>query len=134
MENTENPNMHKKQPFTVPEHYFEHLTSQIMDRVEQTQSTPKVSITTVIKPYLGLVAIFAIAMILAQLVFWIAPQGSFQAPPSTTLQATANINKSEIELEEQFNPTQDEIVEYLMQEMSNEELTIAILERDEWQD
>lgn len=128
MKNIEDQKSHRKLPFIVPDHYFEHLTDQIMEHVEQQQRS-KTSFMVLLKPYLGLVAMFGIALLLAQLVFWLAPDKTRVNIRVTDSILSVNAN---VELEEQFNPSEEEIVAYLISEMTNTDLTMALLERSDW--
>ena len=48
----------KKNPFTVPEGYFDELTGRITGRIEKQKEVKKSSSLRGLKPYMGLVAIF----------------------------------------------------------------------------
>lgn len=108
----------KKNPFAVPEGYFDALESQIMDRVEQEKHPEKMNFVRIVKPYLGMAAIFLFAIFVVQ---WILPH--FVDENKMLLKEGDNIVKTdenslrEIELDEDFNPTQEEIIEYLAQEV-----------------
>lgn len=108
----------KKNPFAVPEGYFDALESQIMDRVEQEKHPEKMNFVRIVKPYLGMAAIFLFAIFVVQ---WVLPH--FVDENKMLLKEGDNIVKNdenslrEIELDEDFNPTQEEIIEYLAQEV-----------------
>lgn len=108
----------KKNPFAVPEGYFDALESQIMDRVEQEKHPEKMNFVRIVKPYLGMAAIFLFAIFVVQ---WVLPH--FVDENKMLLKEGDNIVKTdenslrEIELDEDFNPTQEEIIEYLAQEV-----------------
>lgn len=48
----------RKNPFSVPERYFEQLDKRIEQRIEVEKRPQKVRLVTLLKPYVGLVAIF----------------------------------------------------------------------------
>ena len=48
----------RKNPFSVPERYFEQLDKRIERRIEVEKHPQKVRLVTLLKPYVGLVAIF----------------------------------------------------------------------------
>ncbi|WP_294142254.1 hypothetical protein [uncultured Sanguibacteroides sp.] len=108
----------KKNPFAVPEGYFDALESQIMDRVEQEKHPEKMNFVRIVKPYLGMAVIFLFAIFVVQ---WVLPH--FVDENKMLLKEGDNIVKTdenslrEIELDEDFNPTQEEIIEYLAQEV-----------------
>ena len=47
----------KKNPFTVPEGYFDELTGRITGRIEKQEEEVKKVLSSRLKPYMGLVAI-----------------------------------------------------------------------------
>ncbi|WP_059026469.1 hypothetical protein [Gabonibacter massiliensis] len=108
----------KKNPFAVPEGYFDTLESRIMDRVEEEKHPVKTSYIQMVKPYLGLTATFLFAIFVVQ---WIFPR--FVDENKRLLREGNSIVKTdesglhETELDEDFNPTQEEIIEYLAQEV-----------------
>ncbi len=123
MENFENK-YEKKNPFTVPEGYFDRLPEEVMGRVEAERKPRKVTLLNAIKPYLGLAAMFVFAWVMVQL---IAPRfvdydRMLQQQPEEVLS-----ENGEAELDVDFNPTSDEILEYLADDVHDYELLYADL-------
>lgn len=58
----------KKNPFSVPEEYFGHLTDQVLERIREEEKPQKVSFVNLLKPYMGLAAIFLLAFLIVQFV------------------------------------------------------------------
>ncbi len=58
----------RKNPFSVPERYFEQLDKRIEQRIEVEKRPQKVRLVTLLKPYVGLVAIFLLALFVVQVV------------------------------------------------------------------
>ena len=57
-----------KNPFTVPDRYFDTLGDRVMDRIKDEEGkTRETSLFQTLKPYLGLAGLFAFAMIVIQL-------------------------------------------------------------------
>ena len=50
----------KKNPFTVPNGYFNEMKAQVAEKISASGSTPKTGFITVIRPQLALVSAFAI--------------------------------------------------------------------------
>ena len=59
----------KKNPFTVPEGYFDELTGRITGRIEKQKEVKKSSSLRGLKPYMGLVAIFFLALMVFRFYF-----------------------------------------------------------------
>ena len=94
-----------KNPFTVPDRYFDTLGDRVMDRIkDEDGKTRKTSLFQTLKPYLGLAGLFAFAMIIVQLL-----KNGEQA--NMTAQA-----EDENIFDADFNPSREEIIEYLSQE------------------
>ena len=103
----------KKNPFTVPEGYFDELTGRITGRIEKQKEVKKSSSLRGLKPYMGLVQIL------------------FPGAKNTDLPDIEGENAivQEMEAEDifdsQFNPTNEEIIEYLASEVDNYEMILA---------
>ncbi|MDR1755738.1 MAG: hypothetical protein LBR65_02105 [Culturomica sp.] len=123
MENFEDK-YEKKNPFTVPEGYFDRLTEEVMERVKAERSPRRITLLNAIKPYLGLTAMFVFAWVMVQL---IAPR--FMDSDRMLKQETEELlsGTGEAELDVNFNPTGDEILEYLSDEVDDYELLYADL-------
>lgn len=118
----------KKSPFTVPEGYFDKLTDRIAERVQEEKKPQKVRFIQIVKPYMGLAAIFMLAFLVVQVVFphFIDPNKMILKEGETveqTQQAVATDN--EIIFDSYFNPTNEEIIEYLTTEVDSYDLIYA---------
>lgn len=118
----------KKSPFTVPEGYFDKLTDRIAERVQEEKKPQKVRFIQIVKPYMGLAAIFMLAFLVVQVVFphFIDPNKMILKEGETveqTQQAVATDN--EIIFDSYFNPTNEEIIEYLTTEIDSYDLIYA---------
>lgn len=116
----------KKNPFTVPEGYFEGLTDQIMDKLEKKETVAKPKFIHIIKPYLGLAAIFVLALLIVQALFpLVVDKGQMLKKEQTEQTAYVPEGIEEDIFDSQFNPTNDEIIEYLATEVNDYELMYA---------
>lgn len=118
----------KKSPFTVPEGYFDKLTDRITERVQEEKKPQKVRFIQIVKPYMGLAAIFMLAFLVVQVVFphFIDPNKMILKEGETveqTQQAVATDN--EVIFDSYFNPTNEEIIEYLTTEIDSYDLIYA---------
>lgn len=118
----------KKSPFTVPEGYFDKLTDRITERVQEEKKPQKVRFIQIVKPYMGLAAIFMLAFLVVQVVFphFIDPNKMILKEGETveqTQQAAATDN--EVIFDSYFNPTNEEIIEYLTTEVDSYDLIYA---------
>lgn len=117
----------KKNPFTVPEGYFEGLNEQIMSRLEKQGKPQKPGIVQIFKPYMGLVAVFVVALLVVQALMPLVVEKDLKLMPKNAGEEMAQVTDT---LEEDifdchFNPTSEEIIEYLASEMDNYELMYA---------
>ena len=103
----------KKNPFTVPEGYFDELTGRITGRIEKQKEVKKSSSLRGLKPYMGLVAIFFLALMVVQILF-----------PGAKNTIVQEMEAEDI-FDSQFNPTNEEIIEYLASEVDNYEMILA---------
>ena len=90
----------KKNPFTVPEGYFDELTGRITGRIEKQKEVKKSSSLRGLKPYMGL-------------------------PDIEGENAIVQEMEAEDIFDSQFNPTNEEIIEYLASEVDNYEMILA---------
>ena len=108
----------QKNPFTVPTGYFETLNDRLMERVKEKQEGPKARWTRVMRPYLGMAGVFVFAMLMLH---WVLPNAfpSVERPAEDPVEAYWNslVEEQGIEFDDDFNPTEEEIIEYLTQEM-----------------
>lgn len=109
----------KKNPFTVPEGYFDTLEDQIINRIEKEKKPEKINFVRILKPYLGLAGIFVFALMVVN---WILPRfidnsKMLLKKEEGTIVNSSNEKEYEIELDADFNPTREEIIEYLAQKV-----------------
>lgn len=116
----------KKNPFAVPDGYFDGLTDQIMNRVEKQKESRKPKFVQIIRPYMGVAAIFVLALMVVQVVLPLAEIKEQRLVRDSTeqLARTPEITETDI-FDSQFNPTSEEIIEYLAAEVDNYELMYA---------
>jgi len=114
-----------KSPFSVPEGYLEGLTDRIVEKVKEEEKPAKVTWFALLKPYAGLVAIFVMALLIVQLV---VPRFVDQSrmlkkegTPMVDIQGDKEMEK-EFEFGSEFNPTREEILDYLSSEVQNYEI------------
>lgn len=116
----------KKNPFSVPEGYFEQLDEQIIDRIKEKDEPQKVAFLTMVKPYFGLAAIFLLALLVVQFVLPRVIDPAKMLMHDTAAVSTMEPNTTEGEgLDRSFEPTNDEIIEYLVSEVNDYELFFA---------
>lgn len=119
----------KKNPFSVPEDYFEQLTDRIMEHVQEKEKKQRTSFWLLVKPYMGLVAIFVLALFVVQVLLphFIDESRMIRKEGSETLLTREEEGNEDLQLDSGFNPTEEEILEYLSTEMSDYELVYAEL-------
>ncbi len=118
----------RKNPFSVPERYFEQLDKRIEQRIEVEKRPQKVRLVTLLKPYVGLVAIFLLALFVVQVVLPHAVDKDRMLARDGQEVTALQENKAEtFEFDAGFNPTDEEILEYLSTEVSDYELLYADL-------
>ncbi|MDR0982097.1 MAG: hypothetical protein LBM07_02480 [Culturomica sp.] len=127
MEKFENDN----NPFKVPEGYFESLDEKIMKRVTGKPEKQRIKLSNILMPYAGLAAIFIMAFLLVQVI------GNNFADESRMLQnpefvkatttATFEVDAGKVSLDNNFNPSSEDICEYLSTEITNYDLLFAEL-------
>lgn len=128
MDNFENK-YEKKNPFSVPDGYFDRLEEQVISRISEQEQPKKTSLFQLVKPYMGLAALFVIALVVVQVVLPLV------VDPNKMLKHDENgviMVKEEVvtepetdELNSSFDPTSDEIIEYLVAEVDDYELLLA---------
>ena len=118
----------RKNPFSVPERYFEQLDKRIERRIEVEKRPQKVPLVTLLKPYVGLVAIFLLALFVVQVVLpHVVDKDRMLAPAGKEVTALQEDKVETFEFDAGFNPTDEEILEYLSTEVSDYELLYADL-------
>lgn len=127
MENFDNK-YKKKSPFTVPEGYFDKLTDRIVEHVNQEKKPRKIRFIQIVKPYMGLAAIFLLALLVVQVIFpHVVDKNRMLLKDGEQIeqvQQTATTDHEEI-FDSHFNPTNEEIIEYLTTEVDSYELIYA---------
>ncbi|MDE7374542.1 MAG: hypothetical protein K2M86_04355 [Odoribacter sp.] len=107
----------KKNPFTVPDGYFDDLTERVMRRVEEKKTRKKVRF---FRSYMGWAAVLVGALFVTQVLYTvITDRGAAESVAYGADGGEKNIFDSH------FNPTSDEIIEYLASEMDDCEWMIA---------
>ena len=106
-----------KNPFTVPDRYFDTLGDRVMDRIkDEDGKTRKTSLFQTLKPYLGLARLFAFAMIVVQLLVPnLVDENRMLLKNGEQANMTAQAEDENI-FDTDFNPSREEIIEYLSQE------------------
>ena len=118
----------KKNPFSVPDGYFDHLTDQVIERVKEEKKPRRTNFVHILKPYIGLAAIFLLALFVVQIVLpRFIDNSRMLKKESTEVVQEANDRKEDIELDSSFNPTSEEILEYLSTEVNSYDLIYAEL-------
>lgn len=119
----------KKNPFSVPEGYFEHLTNQVLEKIKEEEKPQKVSFVQLLKPYMGLAAIFLLALVIVQFVVpHFIDNNKMLKKVNTEMVTGVEENTSDnLVLDGSFNPTSEEILEYLSTEVSDYDLIYAEL-------
>ena len=119
-----------KNPFTVPDRYFDTLGDRtfedlahfvdFLQRLSQIKDedgkTRKTSLFQTLKPYLGLAGLFAFAMIVVQLLVPnLVDENRMLLKNGEQANMTAQAEDENI-FDADFNPSREEIIEYLSQE------------------
>lgn len=116
----------RKNPFTVPDGYFDGLTDRIVDRVEKQKETRKPRFMQVLRPYMGVAAIFVLALLVVQVVLPLAGNQEQLVRRDSTEQLARTPEMTDTDIfDSHFNPTSEEIIEYLALEVDNYELVYA---------
>lgn len=118
----EQENVNKNGPFRVPGGYFETLADRVMERVERERGGRKVTWRRALRPYVGLAAVFAGAMLVLH---WVLPAAfpgrgvTEGARGGDVLEAYWEevVEEGDFEFDEDFDPSREEILEYLTEEM-----------------
>lgn len=106
-----------KNPFTVPDGYFDTLEDRVMSRVKENEKPKQTSLLLTLKPYLGLAALFAFAMVIVQLVLpGLVDEDRMLMKKGEHPEVIASQTEDENIFDADFNPSREEIIEYLSQE------------------
>lgn len=107
----------KKNPFAVPDGYFDDLTERVMRRVEEKKSRKKVRFS---RSYAGWAAVFVGALFVVQVLYTVTVGRQLREP------AVYGVESGEKDIfDSHFNPTSDEIIEYLASEEDGYEWMLA---------
>lgn len=119
----------KKNPFSVPEGYFEHLTDRVLEKIKEEEKPHKIAFMQLLKPYMGLAAIFLLAFLVVQFVVpHFIDKNRMLIKTNTEIVAYTEEGASDnLTLDGSFNPTSEEILEYLSTEVSDYDLIYAEL-------
>ncbi|MCM1031233.1 MAG: hypothetical protein NC410_07345 [Oscillibacter sp.] len=118
----------RKNPFSVPEGYFDRLDNRIEQRIEAEKHPQKVRLITLLKPYMGLVAIFLLALFIVQVVLpRVVDKERMLVRDGREMMADQETKAETFEFDTGFNPTKEEILEYLSTEVDDYELLYADL-------
>lgn len=118
----------KKNPFSVPEGYFDQLDKRIGKRIEMEKHPQKVRWITLLKPYIGLVAIFLLALFIVQVILpHVVDKDRMLVKEGQSVTIVKESQTETFEFDIGFNPTNEEILEYLSTEVSDYELLYADL-------
>ncbi|MEG0795907.1 MAG: hypothetical protein RR397_05275 [Odoribacter sp.] len=119
----------EKRPFKVPDDYFDNLTDRIMNNLERDKKEQRLRLIPLLKPYLGLVAIFMLALFVVQVIIprFIDKDQMLmkRGEQIVQVQDLSTEVEEEIPFDSQFNPTNEEIIEYLTSEVNSYELMYA---------
>lgn len=118
----------KKNPFTVPDGYFDGLTDRIMSQVKEEKMPRKLRFVEVFKPYMGWAAVFVVTLMMVQVVYPLITDKNPLSSGEIAGQASfAGEGAEEDIFDSHFNPTSEEIIEYLASEVDNYELMYAVV-------
>lgn len=113
----------KKNPFCVPEGYFEGLTDRIVGQIEKQRKPKKMRFLQIVKSYSGVAAVFLLALLVVQAIYPVVDARKQNL--ETENEVVAQDTETENIFDSQFNPTSDEIIEYLVTEVDDYELIYA---------
>jgi hypothetical protein len=120
----------EKTPFRVPDGYFDNLTDRIIDNVEQEEKKEKIRMLPVMKSFLWMAASFLFIFTLGKLII------PHFADPSQKLSGDVVAQNGVVDTAKEesvfdftgnFEPSVDEIIEYLSEEGIDGELLVAEL-------
>lgn len=114
-----------KNPFSVPDGYFESLEDRVMERVQEVKKPKRPSVLQVLKPYLGLAGLFVFAMVVVQLLLPRFVDENRMLAKKVEQKAPVEQEEEEWVFDTDFNPSREEIIEYLSQESDVTEFLYA---------
>ncbi|MDL2231696.1 hypothetical protein LJB85_03050 [Porphyromonadaceae bacterium OttesenSCG-928-L07] len=115
-----------KNPFTVPEGYFEDLEDKVVERLKEEVRPKKVKWVSLLLPYAGLVAVFMLAFFIVQLVLphFVDENRMIKGRVDSI---EPEILSNAVVLDETFTPSSEDIYEYLSVELKDYDLVYAEL-------
>lgn len=114
----DNRNIHKsKNPFVVPEHYFEQFSDRMMQRVTRKERT----LFKRYRSYMNRVAVFVIGVVGVWMAITMGENKMNREKEQVYVPATLD----ESIFDSEFNPTCNEIIEYLVTEVDDYEMLFA---------
>lgn len=121
-----NEKYREKNPFTVPDGYFDGLTERIMGLTENKKDVRKPSLWQVLRPYIGVAAMFVVIMGVMHIVVPMTMESNRTSLNETVSHGAWDETLLEDDIfDSEFNPTSDEIIEYLATEIDDYELILA---------
>lgn len=117
-----------KNPFSVPDEYFNGLEDRIMQRLEKQPQRSKTRFMQMVTPYLGLAAIFLIALFVLQVFLPSVIDKDQKIVQQNSQIARVQVEETDDEdiFDSRFNPTSEEIIEYLTLEVDSYELIAGV--------
>ncbi|GHU60742.1 hypothetical protein FACS1894121_1320 [Bacteroidia bacterium] len=110
----------KRLPFAVPTGYFEGLEDKIQEKIIQHQAPQKKRIMSLISPYLGLAAAFVLLFSLIQVMLPLFVDTNNVWQEKTMETADVQVSEEDaVKLDFTFDPSSEEIYEYLAVEMKD---------------
>lgn len=115
----------EKNPFTVPDGYFDGLSERIMALTGNKKDVCKPSFLQVLRPYIGIAVMFVVMMGVMHIVVPMMERNQVSSDEIVAHGAWEDELFEEDIFDSEFNPTSDEIIEYLAAEIDNYELILA---------
>ncbi len=113
-----------KTPFKVPDGYFEDLANRVVKKVEHDEVKDNLKIMPMLKSFMWLVASFLFIFTLGRLIV------PYFADPAEKLSSNISLNietGSTFDFTDGFDPSVDDIIEYLSEEDIDMDLLMAEL-------
>ncbi len=115
-----------KNPFTVPDGYFDSLTERVMAHTENRNEVHRPTLWEILRPYAGIAAMFVMTMGVMYLIIPDTEKRGDVREVETVAYGEGNGEVAEEDIfDSGFNPTSDEIIEYLSAEIDSYELLLA---------
>jgi hypothetical protein len=102
----------QKNPFSTPEGYFDSLEDRVMSRVRKIERSRHVGLSRALKPFVGWAALLVVVVLAVRWTMGVSLSGQSEG-------------MAETQLDTDFNPTTEEILEYL-----SEEVDLAVLSNE----